>query len=59
MEGLAPRSKVAVVNVLLASGRHIRSATTGIKASARIGTETKEIALIAGVTPPFEANRTV
>ena len=55
-----PRKEAAVVNVLPAVDHNNRSQTTiRIKISAALGTKTKEIAPIAEITPPIEANRTI
>ena len=60
MNEAVPRKEAAVVNVLPAVNNNNRSRTTiRIKISAAIGTKTKEIAPIAEVTPPIEANRTI
>ena len=59
-EWSGPRKEAAVVNVLPAVDHNNRSRTTiRIKVSAALGTKTKEIAPIAEVTPPIEANRTI
>ena len=60
MNGAVPRKEAAVVNVLPPVDHNNRSRTTiRIEVSAALGTKTKEIAPIAEVSPPIEANRTI
>ena len=59
-ERSGPRKDAAVVNVLPAVDHNNRSRSTiRIEVSAALGTKTKEVAPIAEVPPPMEANRTI
>ena len=60
MNEAVPRNEAAVINVLPAADRNHWSGTTKrIKISAAFGTKTKEVAPLAKLTPPKEANRAI
>ena len=60
MNEAVSRKEAAVVNVLPPVDHNNWSRTTiRIEVSAALGTKTKEIAPIAEVTRPIEANRTI
>ena len=60
MNEVVPRNKAAVVNVLPAADRtNWNQTTTRINDSVANGTKTQNIAPIARITPPMEANSTI